>query len=369
MRAAAVVMAGLVSATAARADERIDVGDDAVRLDAPAATLTLAFVGDVMFGRYVPGGFAAIAAEAQDPFVEVAPLLVAADLAFANLETPVMARPPATSPWGTRMRFVTTPARLATLAAAGVDVVSLANNHHYDLRARGVAETPRHVEAAGLIAVGRARVTAPVRAETLERAGWRVAVIAFSTVRNGEQRAGQPLLPFVEERAIARRVAPVVAAARATHALVIVVPHWGREYAAAPSTTIVRAAHALVDAGADLVIGSHPHVLQPIERYRDAVIAYSLGDFLFDHTRVDRRLAGVLTLAFARGAGAPCLAGARFTPTVHVATPTQHPALATGADADAVRARVVGLSAATPFATPWTDDGTGALVTAPACPP
>ena len=347
---AVVVAAGLARAGPAAADD-----------------VTLAFVGDVMFGRYVPGGFAAIGAASDDPFTEVAPVLAAADLTFANLETPVMASPPARSPWGTRMRFVTTPAWVATLAAAGVDVVSLANNHHYDLRAAGVAETPGHVAAAGLRAVGVARRRAPLEVETVTHGAWRIGVIAATTVRNGAHRPGQPQLPYVEERRLTRALRPVVRRARADHDVVLVLVHWGREHAATPTAAQVKAARALVDAGADAVIGSHPHVLQPIERYRGAIIAYSLGDFLFDHPSADRRLAGVLTLGFARGP-TPCLASARFTPTVHVPTPAQHPAPAVGDDGALVRARVVGLSAAPPFATAWTDDGTGLLTTPGACP-
>lgn len=336
------------------------------RADEPP--LRLAFVGDVMFGRYVPGGFAPIPAERDDPFASVAPVLAAADLAFANLETPVMARPPAKSPWGTRMRFVATPARLARVAAAGIDVVSLANNHHYDVRAAGVAETPGHVAAAGLRAVGAAVATAPLRVETIEHAGWRLAVIAATTVRNGTQRVGQPLLPHVGERDLVATLVPLVTAARADHDLVLVLVHWGVEYAEAPSKRLVAAARAMVDAGADAVIGSHPHVLQAIERYRGAVIAYSLGNFLFDNTRPIERQTGILTLAFARARGAACLHGAEFTPALIDARPLHHPALATGRRGAIVRERVRRLSRARPFATAWTDDGDRLTATG-ACPP
>lgn len=319
--------------------------------------LSLAFVGDVMFGRFVPGGFDAIAAETHDPFASVAPVLAAADLAFANLETPVMARPPAVSPWGTRMRFVATPARLATVAAGGIDVVSLANNHYYDMRAAGVAETPGHVADAGLIAVGAAVLETPLRVETIERDGWRVAVVAASTVRNGTQRRNQPLLPYVTEPELAAAVTPLVAAARADHDLVVVLMHWGVEYADRPSKRLIAAARAVVDAGADAVIGAHPHVLQPIERYRGAVIAYSLGNFVFDNTRPVERQTGILTLSFARGPDGACLRDGRFTPALIVGRPVHHPEVALGRRGALVRDRIRRLSAARPFATAWRDDG------------
>ncbi|MEZ4403525.1 MAG: CapA family protein [Kofleriaceae bacterium] len=322
---------------------------------ARADELALAFVGDVMFGRYVADGFAPIAAEAVDPFASVAPVIQAADLAFANLETPVMAAPPPTSPYGVRMRFVATPARLATVAAAGFDVVSLANNHSYDMRAAGVAETPGHVAAAGLQAIGAAMAADPIRVATIARAGWRVGVVAATTVRNGSQRQGQPLLPFVEERDLAATVAPLVAAARADHDLVVVVMHWGVEYADQPSRRLVAAARAMIDAGADAVVGGHPHVLQPIERYRHGVIAYSLGNFLFDNTRAIERQTGILTLRYTRAATRGCLDHAAFAPALIDRRPLHHPSLATDRRGTIVRTRLRTLSAARPFATTWTE--------------
>jgi poly-gamma-glutamate capsule biosynthesis protein CapA/YwtB (metallophosphatase superfamily) len=326
--------------------------------------LTLAFVGDVMFGRYVPGGLAPIAAEQHDPFAAVAEVVTAADLAFANLETPVLATPDPVSRWGTRMRFVATPARLATLAGAGFDVVSLANNHHYDQRARGVAETPGHVAAVGLTAIGAARRRAPVRVETLAQGGWRLGVVAVTAVRNGDPRPG-PQLPYVEQHRLVKVVAPLVRRARADHDLVVVVVHWGREYADAPSAAQVAIAHRLIDAGADALIGSHPHELQAIERYREGVIAYSLGNFLFDNARPVQRDGGVLGLRFERRGGVACLAAARFTPTTIAPGPAAfHAELALDARGDAGRARLTALSA--DRATTWTADA-GALVTDGGC--
>ena len=121
----------------------------------------------------------------------------------------------------------------------------------------------------------------------------------------------------------------------------------------------------MIDAGADALIGSHPHEVQAIERYRGGVIAYSLGNFLFDNARPVQRDGGVLALTFARRGAAPCLAAARFTPTVIAPGPVFHPELAVDAQGDAGRARLIALSA--DRATPWTDDG-GALVTSGACP-
>ena len=318
------------------------------------APITFAFAGDVMFGRFIEGGFQPIEAEKHPPFEGVKALLQAADLAMVNLETPVMAAPPPTSSWGTRMRFVATPKRLATLVDAGVDVVSLANNHWYDMRTKGVAETPGHCQTSGLTAIGAATEEPRFRIETLHVRGKKVGAIAATTQRNGDQRENEPLLPFATPRELHQLVVPLVTKARGDHDLVMVVMHWGVEYADHPSKWQVDAARAFVDAGADLVIGSHPHVLQGIERYKGAIIAYSLGNFLFDNTSLLPRQTGVLTVSVD---GAGC-SSARFDPAFVHKHPEHHVKAAPGAKGKVIRDRLRKLSGSKQLKTTWTDDGT-----------
>ncbi len=348
-----LVAVSLVGCADARADRKPE----------PPDTITLAFAGDVMFGRFVEGGFAAIEAEKFPPFEGVKPLLQRADLAMVNLETPVMTAPPSTSSWGTRMRFVATPSRLATLTDAGIDVVSLANNHHYDMRTKGVAETPGLCQAAGLTVIGAARDEPRFRIETIEVRGRRVGAIAATTVRNGTQREQEPLLPFATPRELRELVTPLVTKARADHDLVLVAMHWGVEYADQPSRWQVDAARGFIDAGADLVIGSHPHVLQGIERYRSGLIAYSLGNFLFDNTLPLPRQTGVLTVTVD---GAGCTS-ARFDPALLHKLPEHHVKAAPGKRGKLVRDRVRTLSGNKQLRTAWTDDG-DALLLPRACP-
>jgi poly-gamma-glutamate synthesis protein (capsule biosynthesis protein) len=188
------------------------------------------------------------------------------------------------------------------------------------------------------------------RVETVERLGWRIGFVALTTRRNAPQFADALLLPFSDLNAIPGAVVPLLETARKDHDLLIVVIHWGNEYEESPDVYHRKVAHALIDGGADLVIAHHPHVLQAIENYKGKVIAYSLGNFLFENTTAIPRLTGVLRVRF-EGKDS-CLKQAIFHPAVIIRTPSKHPAPATGGLAKTVRARVI--AQAKELGTEWT---------------
>lgn len=307
----------------------------------PSAPLELAFVGDIILGKYRLDAYAPLFKPGEDPFAAVADLLHA-DAAIANLETPLMHTRPERSPIYIGSRFgadkQAARALVGKFAALGV-----ANNHALDLLTSGLRETPEVLRELGLLPVGEARATGdPVQVATLERAGWRVALIAATTWTNRSFAPGDPALAVYRTGELPRRLLPAVTAARADHELVIVLLHWGQEYSEGPDHAQKLVARKLIAGGADLVIGHHPHVLHGLERRGDGLIAYSLGNFLFANTDERSRRSGVLRVRYAPGRRCP--ERASFHPVWLGEAPGFTPAPATGAQANEIRQRVQGLS-------------------------
>jgi poly-gamma-glutamate capsule biosynthesis protein CapA/YwtB (metallophosphatase superfamily) len=232
---------------------------------APSSSLTLAFVGDVMLGRDVA---TALDGDWPAALAGVRPWLAGADLTFANLESPLTNAPFA----GGRFDLRAPPQAVNALTTAGFDLVSLANNHALDGGEAGLAETLATLRRAGIV---------PLLDAGAQRYG-RIAVLAFLD-------SGQSL----DTRAVSQ------AAAQAD--FVIVSVHWGAEYYPVTTARQRRLAQELVAAGAKLVIGHGPHVLQAVERVDGALVAYSLGNFLFDQPFPDTRQGAILRITLDRG--------------------------------------------------------------------
>ncbi len=350
-----------------RAADETSPRPDADKTVAPVVkeAIELTFVGDVIFGRWKEGGYDPIDFENVDVFGEMREL-IAADLAIANLETPLIREMPAESPYGTRLRFAAPPQAAAVLRRAGFSAVTLANNHSYDMHMTGVRETPVILAEHGIRALGESRSKEPLfRVETVEVAGWKIGFVNATTWRNGPQRSHAPKLPHADMKKMTQALVPVVRRARPDHDLVIALIHWGYEYADVANRHQRRTGRALIRAGADAVICHHPHVLQAFERYRDGLIAYSLGNFLFDNTTRNQHLTGVLRLRFQRARR--CLERAVLHPAYVAKQPTHHPRLATNGMRAQVHKRVIDLSRVKPFQTRWRSEGRDVVLSDPPC--
>ncbi|MGH9166204.1 MAG: CapA family protein [Acidimicrobiales bacterium] len=258
---------------------------------APAATSgewVLLAVGDVLMDDTEPAGV--------NPLAGVVPALSTADLAVVNAEMVV-----ATGGVAAEKSFVfrAPPSAAATLAAAGVDVANLANNHSLDFGPDAMLETVAHLRDAGVVTVGAGADGAAAYAPAMfSVAGTRVAVLgATRVVPRRDWAAGEG--PGVASAYDRRRLVAAVRAARAAAEVVVVAVHWGQEGAACPEPAQEELADALLDAGAAVVLGSHPHVLQPVRRDPRGVVAYSLGNFVFHRRQGIYGETGVLEVRFA----------------------------------------------------------------------
>jgi len=268
----------------------------------PAETTLLA-AGDVLLGRRL-GKMMHDSGDFALGFKKIAPELAAADLAFANLEGPFCESGPYP---GEGMRFRVRPQAIEGLKAAGIDVMSVANNHIADGGAPCVRFTLDHLREAGIAAAGAGKTYEDAhRAEVIERNGVRFAFLGYTYAaqydipppvgdvtgtektlksdarrRDGVRSAVRKVPGYVVAGRNEENLRRDVAAARARADVVIVSLHDGVEYAQRVAPETESFARAAIDAGAVAVLGHHPHVPQRVEEYGGGWIFYSLGNFVF----------------------------------------------------------------------------------------
>lgn len=243
----------------------------------PDGSLDLTFAGDTMLGD---GAEPLIASAGYDaPLAGVRAMLTAGDVTIVNAEGPITTVATAANPGAKYAYAVGLPA-VPALGRAGVDVLGLGNNHAMDRGAAGLAQTEQTAAAGGLSTVGAgANRAEAMRPLILRAAQETVAVVAFGENfgpihRSTPTTAGMVAFsPDLIERG-------VITAKRAGASKVVAFVHWGDNYAEI-NTQQRYWAGLLVDAGYDAVIGTGPHVLQPIEIVRGTPVAYSLGNLAF----------------------------------------------------------------------------------------
>ncbi len=264
---------------------------------APAGgPITLAFGGDVHFA-------ARAAALLDDPATGLAalrPYLAGADVAMVNLESAITERG---TPAPKQFHFRTPATALDALASAGIDVVTMANNHAVDYGAAGLQDTLAALGSAPIPVVGigadEARAYAPAY---LTVRGTRIAVLGATQIYDWTLSAwpARGARPGVAVAANPARLVTAVHAARAHADLVVVYLHWGTDYTSCPNALQRSTATALAAAGADVIVGSHAHVLQGAGWLGDSYVDYGLGNFVWWRRNTAAEAStGVLTLTVA----------------------------------------------------------------------
>jgi poly-gamma-glutamate capsule biosynthesis protein CapA/YwtB (metallophosphatase superfamily) len=272
--------------------------------------VTIAFGGDVHFEGVIGSRLAADPSTTLGP---IASMLRRADLAVVNLETAITERG---TPAPKDFTFRAPPSALSALKAAGVDVATMANNHGEDFGVVGLRDSLAAAREADFPVVGIGRdADEAYRPHLVTVKGQRIAVIGATQVLDsnlaaawtaGDGKAGMASA-YQEERLLA-----AVRAARASADTVIVDLHWGRELANCPIDRQRALAPKLVAAGADVVVGSHAHILLGGGYLRGAYVHYGLGNFVFYSRGGVTAQSGVLLLT-TRGRA---VTAARWVPAV-----------------------------------------------------
>ncbi len=236
------------------------------------------FAGDIMLSRNVEDKMA----KANDyslPFQKIAEKVKSADISFANLESPITDKGKHFIP--NSLVFNANPLSIQGLQLAGFDILSIANNHSLDQGQYGIQYTYDWLKSHGILPAGAGVPTVDVTTAVIEKNKINFGFLAYSfTAHNDGSNDSSPYIGNFHDLT---RLKQDILTLRGHFADVVIVSmHAGTEYTRTPNTEQVAFAHAAIDAGADLVIGAHPHWIQTTETYKDKWIFYSLGNFVFD---------------------------------------------------------------------------------------
>ena len=239
--------------------------------------ITILFVGDIMLSR----GIGEIMVKKNDwryPFLQIADFLKESDIVVGNLEGPISEK-------GTRVgsvySFRADPRAIEGLLYAGFDILSIANNHIWDYGADAADDTMSSLSDAGIGVIGGgldyAKAHEPLMKEVKDT---KIAFLGYTNLvpLSITLTTAKPAIALLD----VDKVISDIKEAQKFADLVIVSLHWGNEYETIQSPDQEEIAKLLIDAGAKLVIGHHPHVIQPVEEYGEGFIVYSLGNFVFD---------------------------------------------------------------------------------------
>ncbi len=248
--------------------------------ETPSPEIRLFFVGDIMLDR----GVAFYMQENQDwfwPFRRIADFLRKADLVFGNLESMISDKG---TNVGSIYSFRADPAVIPGLKFAGFDIVSVANNHSFDYTRSAFEDTLHRLTESGINYVGGGFSDPESRSPVIKTiAETKIAFLGYSSVGSSSWQATSetPGIAWLDIEEIERFKQDIYSAQEKSDILIVSI-HFGEEYQFEPSPSQRILAETAIEAGADLVVGHHPHVLQPLEQYHQGWIAYSLGNFIFD---------------------------------------------------------------------------------------
>jgi poly-gamma-glutamate capsule biosynthesis protein CapA/YwtB (metallophosphatase superfamily) len=305
-----------------------------------SADITLAFAGDVHFA----GRTLALLNQPVTAFGPIAQQLSAADLAMVNLETAVTGRGIEEPK---QFHFRAPDTAYEAIKAAGVDAVSIANNHALDYGRVGLADTVAAAQRAGVPAIGAGANAAAAYAPWITQVkGVRIAVLALSQIAelwtSWQATDNEAGIAMARDRS---RAVAAVRAARAKADIVVVYVHWGVEGSACPSAEMRTFAQAMAQAGADVVVGTHAHLLLGDGWIGKTYVQYGLGNFLWWRDDSFSNDTGVLTVTIHGGR----VVGTALVPA-SISRTTGQPVSVSDAERDRIAAKYASLRGCTRLA-------------------
>jgi len=250
-------------------------------------------VGDVMLNRGVEYMIEKQAeGDFKFPFLKIADYLKEADLLFGNLEGPISDKGHEV---GSIYSFRGKTAAIEGLTYAGFDVLSLANNHAFDYTREALEDTFLRLKEAGISYVGAGLSEEAFSLITKEIKDTKIGFLAYTNLgpEIWKARDQNPGIAWIDSEDL-NKVREDIERAKKEVDVLIVSLHAGEEYKKQPSQFQIDFAKMAIDSGADLVVGHHPHVVQPLEKYGQGYIAYSLGNFIFDQSFSEETMKGLL---------------------------------------------------------------------------
>lgn len=255
----------------------------------------------------------------DDYYTHIAPYIQASDFAFGNLETVLEA----SGAYSGFPHFNSPKSFSAALKSAGFDLLTAANNHIYDRGFEGITSTVQTLSDQQIPYVGIHAQSGESNVKLQSVQGFSVCVLAYTQHTNQTPASSRAYAVNLYSEAQVK--ADIQAARQQGADIVIVSLHWGTEYSRTPSQTARAQAKMLLQAGADAVIGSHPHVLQPMEwvdftdeggQLHRGLVAYSLGNFIHNQVEPYTDAGAILQMVFTRdAAGHAVLQSASYVPT------------------------------------------------------
>lgn len=242
--------------------------------------IILLFVGDIMLNRGVEY-YIKRNNDWRWPFLQVADFLNEADVVFGNLESVISDKGHNV---GSIYSFRADPKSMEGLIYSGFNIVSVANNHSFDYTGKAFSDSLSRLKEAEILYTGGGYSKDEAYSPTIkELKGTKIGFLGYTSVGSPswEATSNSPGIAWIDIHRI-DKLRNEVASAKNKVDFLIVSFHFGEEYQKKPSNKQVTMAEAAIDSGANLIIGHHPHVLQPLVEYKDGWIAYSLGNFIFD---------------------------------------------------------------------------------------